>query len=158
MLILPPWKTTYLERPPSSAIALYRFHCIMAWISNYIHVKQCNVITHPCPDLNHSIAKLGHGGVVTLHMTNSDLPRIKVHKYSVFVLNGLMSSWYLVQTKIYSLCIFWPHPYPQIHPLTCDQTILDEWIMNVIMLCAFSVCYESVLTSWSLAWWCWCYG
>ena len=39
-----------------------------AWISNYNHIKLWDVITHPCPKFNSSLAKeplkLGHGWVI----------------------------------------------------------------------------------------------
>ena len=49
-----------------------------AWISNNIHIKLWNVITHPCPNFNSSLAKLLcslakllwkllHGWVITSH-------------------------------------------------------------------------------------------
>ena len=40
-----------------------------AWMSNSMHVKQWNVITHPCQNLNGGLVKLplklGHGWVIT---------------------------------------------------------------------------------------------
>ena len=45
---------------------------IRRWISNYIHVKQWDVITHPCPNFNGGLIKpllkLGHGWVITSQM------------------------------------------------------------------------------------------
>ena len=37
---------------------------IKAWISNYSHLKQWDVITHPCPNFT---LKLGHRWVITSH-------------------------------------------------------------------------------------------
>ena len=43
------------------------------WMNNYIHVKQWDVITHPCPNFNSGLVKpllkLGHGWVITSHIT-----------------------------------------------------------------------------------------
>ena len=51
-----------------SALRLSR---IKAWISNYIPSFVWDVITHPCPNFNGSLAKLplklGHGWVITSH-------------------------------------------------------------------------------------------
>ena len=30
---------------------------IMLWMSNYIHIKQCDVVTHPCPNFKGALAK-----------------------------------------------------------------------------------------------------
>ena len=44
---------------------------IRTWISNYIHVKQSDVITHPYPNFNSNLAKLllklGHEWVIIAH-------------------------------------------------------------------------------------------
>ena len=34
---------------------------IKEWISNYIHVKQCDVITHACPNINGDTLGRGMG-------------------------------------------------------------------------------------------------
>ena len=42
---------------------------IGAWISDYIHIKQCDVITDPCPNFKGGLIKptlkLGHRWVIT---------------------------------------------------------------------------------------------
>ena len=47
---------------------------IMAWISNYIHFKQWDVMTHTWPNFNSSLVghlyKLWHGWVITSHINN----------------------------------------------------------------------------------------
>ena len=47
-------------------------HPIRAWISNYIHIKQWDVIIHPCPNFDNDLTKpplkLRHGWVVTSHI------------------------------------------------------------------------------------------
>ena len=45
---------------------------LTAWISNHTKIKQYEVVTHPCPDLNGDLAKpplkLRHGLVITSHI------------------------------------------------------------------------------------------
>ena len=57
------------QRPEGQCVKL---SCIFSsWISNHIHIKLWDVITHPCPNFNGSLFKppleLGHGWIITSH-------------------------------------------------------------------------------------------
>ena len=58
------WQTTCLERPYTSMVVLYRFHC------NYIQINWLDAIAHQSPNfntvsLNHRCSKSMHEWVIT---------------------------------------------------------------------------------------------
>ena len=56
-------KSVILSRPQSIKPALGLWHGLHR--SNYIHVKQWVMITHPCPIFEGKLLKLGHGWLIT---------------------------------------------------------------------------------------------
>ena len=119
------------------------------WITNYIHLKKLDIITHPCPNFNGGLVKphlvLWHGWGIT----PTEITDVKLFLAIVWI--------DLYRTLIHDDVIKWKH-FPRYWPL-CGEFTGHRWIphtkaSDAELWCFFFICaLNKLFSKQSWGWW-----